>query len=295
MAAESREAEEGSARYRPVRRSYGTSLLAAHNGALDPGPLRLRRLDPDRGRRACRGYGDFRTALFFPFAAAFGGDGAVVRNTRTLAVIAILAAFPILAGCSGGEQGGDGGSQADGQRPAGEQTVNGQTGDDSPSESERATHKRSGDTEARAGGDAVARAGNAVVGAGKGAENRTPGTDVGKEAEDKSRRGGGSSQKVVLEVEGSDDKMFTGTCSVGSEERQIGGQAPERYTFRPDGRRLECHLREDGRGTLKLVLTAGDDVVRSVQQSGAGESNVSLTYSGDGVSVTQFSSSGSVN
>lgn len=82
-----------------------------------------------------------------------------------------------------------------------------------------------------------------------------------------------------------------GTCSVGSEEWQIGGQAPERYTFRLDGRRLECGLHENGRGALKLMLTAGDDVVRSFQQSSAGESNVSLTYSDDGVSVAQSSSS----
>ncbi len=219
----------------------------------------------------------------------------VVSATRAFAIVAVLAALPVLAGCSESAQAGDTGgeSQDDGRRPAAERATNGQTGGNPSGETKRTAHERSEDAKVRVGGD-TAQAGHAVGGAGESATNTTSGQDAGKEAGGASRGGGVSSQKVVLEVEGSDGKRFTGTCSVGDEEQRIDGQTPGRYTFGSDGTTLECEIREDGPGTLRIVLAAEDHVC-SVQQSGAGESNVSLSYSEGGISVSQSSSSESVS
>lgn len=116
----------------------------------------------------------------------------------------------------------------------------------------------------------------------------------GEDAEGANNGVAGSSQTVILQIKGSDDTSFTGTCSAGGEERRIGGHPPERYTFSPDGGKIKCEISKEWPGTLRIVLTVGDGV-RSVQQSGAGEGKVNLTYARDVISVSQTSTFGSVS
>lgn len=210
----------------------------------------------------------------------------IVRAARTAAVVSVMAAVPMLAGCGQGAQanGTDGGAR---------------TGDGRPVEGERADRSPGGEPasgterEARAGGEAGARAGDAVAGGGKDAEEEPPGANVAKEARNAGRNDGDGSEKVVLRVGGGDGTSFAGTCSVGDEERRIGGQTPQRFTFSPEGKKLECGLRAEGPGTLEFELAAGDEV-RSVQRSGSGESEVGFAYHEGRISVSQ-SSSGSGN
>jgi len=82
---------------------------------------------------------------------------------------------------------------------------------------------------------------------------------------------------------------FSGTCSIGGEDRSFGGRVSESYSYELGGKKLECEIRKDGPGTLEVVLAAGDDVRSAHRQTGAGSSVIRLTYSGDGASG--FSSS----
>jgi hypothetical protein len=219
----------------------------------------------------------------------------VRRSTaKTMFMLAvILAPLPVLASCGVSALSGDDGSQPADARAVAEQTTS-QRAVEEPV-SWRGAVARAGDARARAGDRAVARAGDAVARAGVGAvaragdvearaedgeENRSPDTD----SEDTSR-------KVTLEIRGDRGTRFSGVCSIGDEERRIGGRVPESYSFKPGSKKLECEIRKDGPGALEVELAAGDDV-RSVQrQTGAGSSVMRLTNSGNGaasgVSISQ--------
>jgi hypothetical protein len=80
-------------------------------------------------------------------------------------------------------------------------------------------------------------------------------------------------------------------CSVGGQEKVIGGRVPARYVYHPGGDKLGCEIRKEGRGALEVILTAGSNV-RSVQRTDAQESTINLAYSSGRLSSSVFSSSG---
>lgn len=185
------------------------------------------------------------------------------------AVAVILASLPALASCSVNTRSGDGSQAADAQTVA-EQT----TGERAVEEpvSGRGAVARAGDAEARAGDGAVARAG-------AGAAARAGDAEARADADSEDPSG-----KVTLEIRGDRGTKFSGTCSIGGDERRIGGRVPESYSYGPDGEKLECEIRKDGPGTLEVVLAAGNDVRSVHRQTGAGSSTINLTYSGNGAS-----------
>jgi hypothetical protein len=133
--------------------------------------------------------------------------------------------------------------------------------------------------DARAGDGAVARAGaGAVARAG----------DVEARANDDSEH---PARKVTLDIRGERGTRFSGTCSIGGEDRRIGGRVPESYSYELGGKKLECDIRKDGPGTLEVVLAAGDGVRSVHRQTGAGSGILRLTYSGDGASGVSSSQS----
>ena len=134
--------------------------------------------------------------------------------------------------------------------------------------------------------DAVARAGDAVARAGAGAVARAG--DVEARANDDSEH---PSRKVTLEIRGERGTRFSGTCSIGGEDRRFGGRVPESYSYELGGKKLECEIRKDGPGTLEVVLAAGDEVRSVHRQTGAGSGIIRLTYSGDGASGVSSSQS----
>lgn len=195
---------------------------------------------------------------------------AMVARVATL--VSTLAALLMLAGC--GESAGAGnadGSEAGDRQPAAERGTDRQTSDNRNTETEKEANEHSTDTEGRAG-----------------EEKEAPGADAAEKATNASLGSMDASREVILEIEGNEAR-FTGTCSVGGEERRLDGRTPERYAFSPDDGKLQCEIRGEGPGTLNVVLAAGNDV-RSVQQSGAGGSKVSLTYTEDRISINQSSS-----
>ena len=99
--------------------------------------------------------------------------------------------------------------------------------------------------------------------------------------------GGTRSEEATLEIKGDSGTEFSGSCTVGDEEKEISGQAPQSFVYELNGRRLDCQIRKDSSGgNLQLIFTAGG--TRAVQQFGGGALN--LTYDNGMIS---FSSSGS--
>jgi hypothetical protein len=104
--------------------------------------------------------------------------------------------------------------------------------------------------------------------------------------------GGGSDREVTLSLEGDAGTVFSGTCSVGDEEESITGQVPESFSYELGGRQLECEIqKQDGSGTLEVLLTGPGDRIR--QQTDSPGSIINLTYSENGTSSSSTSSSGS--
>ena len=100
--------------------------------------------------------------------------------------------------------------------------------------------------------------------------------------------GGTRAQEAILEIKGDPGTEFSGSCTVGDEEKKISGQAPERFVYELGGQRLGCEIRKDSAGgNLQLVFTAGGNT-RAVQQISGG--TINLTYDNGLIS---FSSSGS--
>ena len=169
--------------------------------------------------------------------------------------IAVLASLSVLSACSGGEQ----------------------AQDDTGAAQKRDNVARAGDSEARAGDGAGARAGRDKA--------RKDGGEKPPERDAKDR-----SRGVALKIGGDPGTKFHGTCTVGGEEKSIGGQVPARYHYKPSGGELECEIRKRSAGTLEVVLAAGNNV-RSVQQTNARGGIIQFAYSSNGISSSTLESS----
>jgi hypothetical protein len=132
----------------------------------------------------------------------------------------------------------------------------------------------------------VARAGDGAVARAEGGETRiyagekSPGRDAQ-----------GRPQGITLKIGGTPGTRFSGTCSIGSEEKTLGGRVPARYVYESDGEELECEIRKGGPGALEVVIAAGDNV-RSVQRTSAPGGTINFAYSGSSISSSTFGSPG---
>lgn len=152
---------------------------------------------------------------------------------------------------------------------------------------DRAAVVRAGDAEV---GGGVVRAGNAVVDEAGARIEDGPSVDgpvVGENEEDRESTPVGDGE-VELRFRGDEGVEFSGTCSTGGEEQKMEGQVPEEFTFGLDGDELECEVRNQGDGTLKMVLISGNS--RSVQAVN-GDSTMKITFSENGGSSSKSSSS----
>ena len=92
---------------------------------------------------------------------------------------------------------------------------------------------------------------------------------------------GPDSPGVVLRLEGDPRTTFAGICTVGGKGSVLIGRVPKRYTFDPEGQRLSCRIQKQdpGRGSLKVILAAGD-ATHSVQQTNVGGGVITISYRG---------------
>jgi hypothetical protein len=92
----------------------------------------------------------------------------------------------------------------------------------------------------------------------------------------------GGKPDVVIRLEGDPKTTFSGLCSVGEEHSVLRGQVPKRFAFYLKGRQLTCRIekRDGGTGDLEVILVAGE-ATRSVQQTNAPGSVISVSYKGE--------------
>ena len=138
---------------------------------------------------------------------------------------------------------------------------------------------RAGDAVARAEGRAEARAGDAVAKAESRAESHIA-----------SSGDGGKVREATLEIEGDPGTGFSGTCTIGDEEREVSGQVPERFVFEVNGQKLECEISKQSTGTMNVVLDAGG--VDHAQRTDSRRATMRIVYSGEGYSSSIQSSVG---
>jgi hypothetical protein len=133
---------------------------------------------------------------------------------------------------------------------------------------------------ARAEAGAEARAGDAVAKAESRAESHIEGSG-----------NGGKVREAALKIEGDPGTGFSGTCTIGDEQRKVSGQVPERFVFELDGQKLECEIHKQNTGAMNIVLDAGG--AENVQRINSRRATVRLVYSGEGYSSSIQSSIGS--
>ena len=125
------------------------------------------------------------------------------------------------------------------------------------------------------------------------AEETTTDHEARMEATKKSKEsteGEGSDQEITLSLEGDAGTGFSGTCNVGDEEESFEGQVPESFSYESGGRQLQCEIqKQDGSGTLEVLLTGPGDRIR--QQTDNPGGTINLTYSENGSASSSSSSS----
>ena len=158
-----------------------------------------------------------------------------------------------------------------------------QAGDGSAVASSGEAEARAGNGGARAGdavaGDGMARAGDVVAGNG----------EAGDEKDDTARPG-----RVRFKIGGEPGARFSGTCVVRDEEREVSGRVPGRFVYEPEGRTVECELRNGGPEAEPLefsVTAGGENQKQKVRVTG---DTISFTLSENGISHTVSSASGGV-
>jgi len=112
----------------------------------------------------------------------------------------------------------------------------------------------------------------------------TEGQSGGSEGEER------GSEDVTIKVKGGPQAKFSGMCTVDEEENDIGGQTPQSFEYSLDGQKLECEIRNQSTGPLKITLTSGGD--RSVYEVDGRGSTIKLTYTKNGISSSISSGSG---
>lgn len=151
------------------------------------------------------------------------------------------------------------------------------------------TSPQGSSAEAPAGnGNAVASSGEAEVRVGDGKVRTGDVVVGGGGAEDDNVRPG----RVRLKIAGEPGARFSGTCTRGDEEREVSGQVPGRFVFEPEGREMECDLRNGGpeAGSLEFSVTAGgENQKQRVRVTG---DTMNFTLSEHGISHTTSSASG---
>jgi len=178
-----------------------------------------------------------------------------LRSCKIQVLLALISLLSLAAGC---------------QEPIGEQTASEPKGG-----RDVKAEARAGGVVARAEGGVEARAGDAV------AESRAESHTV-------SSGDGGKVREATLEIEGDPGTGFSGTCTIGDEQREVSGQVPERFVFELDGQKLECEIHKQSTGTMNVVLDAGGS--DNVQLTNSQHATVRIAYSGQGYSSSIRSS-----
>jgi hypothetical protein len=202
---------------------------------------------------------------------------AMSTKAATTIFVAILTSLSALPACGGQTQGNTEAKQT--------------TGEPGSAQEEQGNVARAGGAKARIGDSVVARAGDSQAGDGAVARAEGGETRINDREKDPGRNAEDRSREITLKIGGNPGTEFSGTCSVGGEERTLGGRVPARYVYESGAGELECEIRKRGVGALEVVLAAGNNV-RSVQRTSAPGGTINFAYSGSSISSSTFGSSG---
>ena len=191
-----------------------------------------------------------------------------------LALIFLLLTLVVCAGCQ----------QASGKQATGEPKSEQGGRDQARAEDTKVAAEKASGAAARAGDGAETRADVSREGVDQGASSHLK-ARAQSTATKGSSRGSARETTTTLEIAGDRGTRFSGTCTVGDEEREIGGRVPERFVYELDGRKLECQIRKQSPGAMNIVLDAGD--ADHVQRTDSGQ--------GFSSSIQSSTSSGSTN
>lgn len=162
---------------------------------------------------------------------------------------------------------------------------------------ERASERQTGTAtvvaeEDRAGTGGATADKSATRAEGKPAGKGKAGTKRGKAGPAGEGSGGkGRAGEARLKIGGKAGTEFSGTCSVGGREEDVSGWVPARYEYELNGRRIECEIRTEDGGSLKVTFTAGGDRVRQKIKGRA--ATFRFVYSADGTSSVSATSEAS--
>lgn len=106
----------------------------------------------------------------------------------------------------------------------------------------------------------------------------------------KAGSGGAKPGGVAVRLGGEPGLEYAGSCLVDGEERELGGRVPETYTYEPEDR-LECEISSRDRGPLRVTFSDAGDV-NTVQQLGPQPGTLTLVYTGDSLSTSTSSGTG---
>lgn len=190
------------------------------------------------------------------------------RNPTTsalpVAVLALVLALPMVAGCGGTDTGSADDGRAD--RDASAETA------------AEATAEATADAEQeQQPAETTADEGTAQSGGrGEGAA----GGDAAQSSVSVTSGGSGGAERAVLKLRGTPGTRFTGECSVGERAKKLRGETPARYVYDLRGGALECSVTNGDGGTLTVDLRAaggGSSQSQVVRLTGGGTVTVRLS------------------
>jgi hypothetical protein len=83
---------------------------------------------------------------------------------------------------------------------------------------------------------------------------------------------------VTLKVLGDPGTSFSGVCSIAGREEAVEGRVPKRYAYELGEGMLECEVRNESGGALRVTLTG--EGLHSVQQSDTSGGTIRIGFSG---------------
>ena len=100
---------------------------------------------------------------------------------------------------------------------------------------------------------------------------------------------GGGTKQATLKIEGEPGTEYSGRCVVGGEKDDLGGRVPQQISYTFMGEKIECEVRQQSTGALKVVLQSAND--RSEQRINSEGGTIKFAHSEGSISSTATSSS----
>ena len=103
----------------------------------------------------------------------------------------------------------------------------------------------------------------------------------------------GGPKQATLKIEGEPGTEYSGRCVVGGEKDDLGGRVPQQISYAFMGEKIECEVRQQSAGALRVVLETAND--RSEQRVSSEGGTIKFAHSEDSTTSSTTSSSSVVS